>query len=272
MPRSPRLGPDHPDTLATLNNLAGAYWQTKQLDRSVPLFEDLLKRHEAKFGRQHPSTQFVVANLGVNYKDAGRLKKAIPLLEEASQSAKRFPTLRWVTGQLSDAYAKAGENAKLADLFHEQLSEARKTLSKDSPRLAGLLAQFGKVLLEQKQWTEAEPLLRETVTIREKSQPDSLVHLQHPVDPRRRPAGPEEICRRRAAPPGGLRGNEAAGEDDPGTREDPPARSRRPAHRTLHSDEQAGRSEEVAGRTDEVSGDGPDAGGEEVRAVLVQWP
>ena len=73
-----KLGPDHPDTLATLNNLAAAYWSTKQLDKSVPLFEDVLKRQEAKLGRQHPDTQMTVANLGVNYKDAGRLKEAIP--------------------------------------------------------------------------------------------------------------------------------------------------------------------------------------------------
>ena len=84
-----------------------------------------------------------MANLGVNYKDAGRLKEAIPLLEEAHQAAKRFPTLRWVADQLIDAYAKAGENAKLADLLQEQLAEARKALPKDSPQLAGLLAQIG---------------------------------------------------------------------------------------------------------------------------------
>ena len=145
---------------------------TKQLDKSVPLFEDVLKRQEAKLGRHHPDTQMTVANLGVNYKDAGRLKEAIPLLEEAHQAAKRFPTLRGFATPLIDAYVKAGENAKLADLLREQLAEARKTLPKDSPQLAGLLAQIGSSLLEQKKWTEAEPLLRECLAIREKQKPD----------------------------------------------------------------------------------------------------
>ena len=71
-----------------------------------------------------------------------------------------------------DAYAKAGENAKLADLLQEQLPEARKALPKDSPQLAGMLAQIGLSLLQQKKWTEAEPLLRECLAIREKTQPD----------------------------------------------------------------------------------------------------
>ena len=167
-----KLGPDHPSTLLTLTGLAAAYWSTKQLDKSVPLYEDALKRQEAKLGRPHPDTQMNVANLGVNYKDAGRLKDAIPLLEEAHQAAKNFPTLRWVTTQLIDAYTKAGENAKLADLLQEQLTEARRIMPKDSPQLAGMLAQIGLGLLVQKQWTEAEPLLRECLAIREKTQPD----------------------------------------------------------------------------------------------------
>jgi eukaryotic-like serine/threonine-protein kinase len=168
-----KLSPDHPSTLNTLNNLGSAYWRTKQLDKSVPLFEDVLKRKVAKLGRQHPETQMTLANLGVNYKDSGRLKEAIPLLEEAYQAAKRFPTLRFVGPQLLDTYTKAGETAKLADLLQEQLAEARKTLPKDSPQLAGLLAQIGSSLLQQKKWTEAEPLLRECLAIREKTQPDA---------------------------------------------------------------------------------------------------
>ncbi len=168
-----RLGPDHVETLAMLNNLGAAYWQSKRFDKSVPVFEALLKQTAATLGRRHPRTQMAVANLGVNYKDAGRPKEAIPLLEEAHQAAKRFPTLGFVGPKLIDAYIQAGENAKLADLFQEQLTDARKTLPKDSPQLAGLLAQIGTSLVQQKKWTDAEPLLRECLALREKTQPDN---------------------------------------------------------------------------------------------------
>ena len=53
-----------------------------------------------------------------------------------------------------------------------QLPEARKALPTDSPQLAGMLALIGLGLLEQKKWTEAEPLLRECLAIREQSQLD----------------------------------------------------------------------------------------------------
>ena len=72
-----------------------------------------------------------------------------------------------------DAYTKAGEYAKLANLLREQLPDTRKTLPKDSPQLAGLLAQIGMAFLEQNKSAEAEPLLRECLAIREKTQADS---------------------------------------------------------------------------------------------------
>jgi eukaryotic-like serine/threonine-protein kinase len=71
-----------------------------------------------------------------------------------------------------DAYAKAGEKAKLANLVREQVSEARKTLPQDSPQLAQQLAILGLSLLQSKAVAEAEPLLRECLGIREKTQPD----------------------------------------------------------------------------------------------------
>src|SRR5262249_34097606 len=144
----------------------------RQLDKSVPLFEELLKRREAKLGRAHLDTLNAVANLGVNYKEAGRLKEGISLLEEAHRAAKKHPNLGWVLNPLLDAYSRAGEKAKLANLLKEQLPEARKTLPKDSPQLAGLLAQLGLALLEQKQSAEAEPVLRECLAIRTKKEPE----------------------------------------------------------------------------------------------------
>ena len=70
-----------------------------------------------------------------------------------------------------DAYAKTGENAKRANLLLKGLPEVRKALPKDSPHLAGVLAQISLGLLEQQQWTAAEPLLRECLAIRTKTQP-----------------------------------------------------------------------------------------------------
>jgi WD40 repeat protein len=167
-----KLGPDHPETLKSMELVGYAYWRMKRFDKAIALYEQLLKLQGARYGREHAKTQRTVANLGVNHKDAGRLKEAILLLEEAHRAAKKHPDLAWVRGQLLDAYTIAGENVKAGNLVLEQLPLARKALPKDSPQLAGMLAQIGLGLSEQKKWAEAEPLLRECLAIREKKQPD----------------------------------------------------------------------------------------------------
>jgi serine/threonine protein kinase len=171
--RKIKLGPEHPDTLASMNNLAAAYWSTKQLDKSVPLFEDVLKREDAKNGRQHPDTLHTIANLGVNYKDASRLPEAIPLLEEAYNASRQIPVIRWVGAPLLDAYVMAGKTAEAAGLVQELLAEARETLPQDGLQLAGVLAQVGLTLLKGKAWANAEPILRECLTLREKLAADA---------------------------------------------------------------------------------------------------
>lgn len=171
--RKAKLGPDNPDTIISMNNLAVAYYRAKRLDKSIPLFEESLRRAETKPGRDHPTTQMTVANLGVNYMAVGRLKEAIPPLEEAHRAAKKFPELRWVFGNLLEAYTKAGENAKATSLLLEQLANARKSLPKSGPEIASQLSFFGPALIQSRAYTEAESVLRELLSIREKSEPDA---------------------------------------------------------------------------------------------------
>jgi eukaryotic-like serine/threonine-protein kinase len=171
--RKAKLGPDHPDTLISMNSVAACYWSLKRLDQSVPLFEAVLRLREKQLGRGHPDTLLTVANLGVNYKDSGRVAESLPLLEEAYRAATKFPTLRVVGPQLLDAYSKAGKPAEAAKLADEVLADARKTLPKDSPQLAGQLASCGLAWLGMKQFAEAEPLLRECLAIREAKEPDA---------------------------------------------------------------------------------------------------
>jgi serine/threonine protein kinase/tetratricopeptide (TPR) repeat protein len=167
------LGPDHIETLHFLNNLAVCYWSLRQLDRSIPLFEDLLNRREAVLGRQHPDTLMDIVNLGVNYKAAGRLDQALPLLEEGYKASKRHPSLCGVGIELLDVYAKAGRGAEAEALAPELLADARRTSPPESPQLANNLLRFGTALLAVGAFADAERLLRECLTIREKKDPDA---------------------------------------------------------------------------------------------------
>jgi formylglycine-generating enzyme required for sulfatase activity/tetratricopeptide (TPR) repeat protein/tRNA A-37 threonylcarbamoyl transferase component Bud32 len=166
------LGPEHADTLGTMNLLGVVYWRMHQFDKSIPLFRELLTIREKNLGADDAKTITDRANLGINLRDAGQIKEAIALLEKAHEAAKRHPDLAWVTNQLIDAYTKAGEQGKARDLCLEQLAKARKQLPTGSPELAQQLASLGRSLLQAKAFAEAEPPLRESLAIRQKTQPE----------------------------------------------------------------------------------------------------
>ena len=74
------LGADHPDTLASRNNLAGAYEAAGDLGRAIPLYEQTLADRQRVLGADHPDTLISRNNLAYAYEAAGDLGRAIPLL------------------------------------------------------------------------------------------------------------------------------------------------------------------------------------------------
>jgi eukaryotic-like serine/threonine-protein kinase len=173
-----KLGPEHPDTLRCMNNLAQAYQAAGKLDLALPLFEETLKFRKAKLGPEHPDTLASMNNVASAYLAAGKLDLALPLFEETLklQKAKLGPdhpnTLRCMNN-LAEAYQVAGKLDLALPLFQEALAKGRKSLPKDSPQLAGQLAGLSLALLQTKAFTDAEPLTREFLAIWEKTRPDA---------------------------------------------------------------------------------------------------
>src|SRR5262245_43414819 len=66
----------------------------------------------------------------------------------------------------------AKEDDKAANLIVEQVPLVRKQLPDNSPMLCNYLESTGSDLLQMKKWGQAEPLLRESLAIREKTQPN----------------------------------------------------------------------------------------------------
>ena len=66
------LGPDHPDTLASRNNLAAAYQAAGRAAEAIPLHERTLADRERVLGPDHPDTLTSRNNLAAAYQAAGR--------------------------------------------------------------------------------------------------------------------------------------------------------------------------------------------------------
>ena len=76
------LGPDHPGTLTSQNNLADAYQEAGRVAEAIPLYEQILADRERVLGPDHPGTLTSRNNLAFAYQEAGRVAEAIPLYEQ----------------------------------------------------------------------------------------------------------------------------------------------------------------------------------------------
>ena len=79
--RESKLGPDHPDTLSSRNNLAAAYLDAGRTAEAIKMHEATLKLRESKLGPDHPNTLTSRNNLAAAYLAAGRTAEAIKLHE-----------------------------------------------------------------------------------------------------------------------------------------------------------------------------------------------
>ncbi len=178
-----RLGPDHPNTLLTQNNLAPAYQAVGQIDRAIALLEQTLAGRTAKLGADHPSTFTTQNNLALAYQAAGQIDRAIALFERtltartaklgtdhpstlttALRSCERLPVRRAISPGPSQCFATSSPHARRSS------APSTPTLPKPSPPWAG-------TYLEQRKWAEAEPLLREGLAIWDAKRPDDWLRF-----------------------------------------------------------------------------------------------
>ena len=132
------LGPHHPDTLASRNNLAGTYRASGRLDKAIPLYEQTLEDSIRGLGTDNPSTLTSRLNLAGAYRDAGRLDEAIPLFEQNLTDFIRIlgpdrPDTFTSRSTLAGAYREVGKLDDAISLFEQNLIDRTRTLGPAHP-------------------------------------------------------------------------------------------------------------------------------------------
>ena len=170
--RVKQLRPDHPDTLTTLNNLAKAYMSAGKLPQAIELLEQVRDAEVNKLGADHPLTLTTLNNLAEAYLAAGKLPRAVPLFEEAAAGIEKRNYLHLDAAQIIPSTINAYEAAERFDKAEawrrKWLAVVKQKTGAESPDYAGELDGLGLNLLRRKKYTDAEPILRECLILREK--------------------------------------------------------------------------------------------------------
>ncbi|WP_157529718.1 tetratricopeptide repeat protein, partial [Nocardia sp. NRRL S-836] len=131
-------GPNHPGTLASRNDLAGAYRSAGDLGRAIPLHEAVLADYGRVLGADHPDTLASRNNLAYAYRSAGDLGRAIPLYEATLADYGRVlgpdhPNTLTSRNNLAYAYESAGDLDRAIPLYEATLTDYERVLGPDHP-------------------------------------------------------------------------------------------------------------------------------------------
>jgi hypothetical protein len=88
--RKRELGPEHPDTLVSMNNLGFSYWKQGRWKEAEKLQLHVVESRKRVLGPDNPLTLSTMASLGFAYWDEGQYKEAEDTIVYLDQS---IPTL-----------------------------------------------------------------------------------------------------------------------------------------------------------------------------------
>jgi eukaryotic-like serine/threonine-protein kinase len=168
-----RPGPDDLETLAVSNNLGAAYLTAGRFDDAIGVLEPTVVRLRRSLPEYHPTTLTAMNSLGLSYRGARRFADAIAVFAEVlPRRTKAFgptapPTLLTAYA-LAATYLEAGQFAKAEAGARELIRKA----GGRNPYHFGAQALLGLALLKTGRAAEAEPILRDSLTAREKAEPD----------------------------------------------------------------------------------------------------
>lgn len=84
-----RLGPDHPNTLKCLHNVAMLTAAAGSLQEAAGVYEGALAARSRALGPEHPDTLKTSCNLGLTWHQLGEHAKAVEVLSATEESARR---------------------------------------------------------------------------------------------------------------------------------------------------------------------------------------
>ena len=186
--RERTLGPTHPVTADSLNNLAALYDTTGAYAKAEPLYQRALAIREKALGPDHPDTAESLNNLAELYRRTGAYAKAEPLYQRALVIREKalgpeHPDTANSLDNLAALYKATGAYTKAEPLYQRALAIREKALGPDHPDTATSLNNLAALYDTTGAYAKAEPLLQRALAITEKAlgpdHPDTALALNN---------------------------------------------------------------------------------------------
>lgn len=182
------LGPDDPETLHAMNDLARVYDSTGKYEEALRLFEECLERRNRVLGEDHADTVTSIVNLGwANYK-LGNGQEAEDLSRQAVEGWSRVSgdheqETRQAVNILAAILMERNKHAEAEPLLLDNYEWSRKNLGEDHPGTLISMGNLASVYKDMERYNEAESLYRRALDARKRvlgiKHPDTILSMNN---------------------------------------------------------------------------------------------
>ncbi len=178
--RERALGPEHPNALTSVNNLAELLGNKGDYAGAEPLLRRALATSDRVLGPEHPHTLLSVNNLAGLLTRKGDYAGAEPLFRRSLEARDRVlgpehPHTLLSVNNLAGLLTRKGDYVGAEPLYRQALEARERVLGPEHPDTLGSLNNLAVLLHGKGDYAGAEPLYRRAVEVHER-----VVGPEHP--------------------------------------------------------------------------------------------
>jgi tetratricopeptide (TPR) repeat protein len=182
------LGPEHPNTLSSMNNLASLYSNQGKYEQAEELCQCTLTTRKRILGPEHLDTLSSMGNLAILYKNQGKYKQAEELYQRAlaigeSTLRPEHPNILSNMNNLAVLYYKQGKYEQAEELHQRALAIRERILGPEHPDTLMSMSNLAILYDEQGKYEQAEELYQRALATMEHilgpEHPDTLSNMNN---------------------------------------------------------------------------------------------
>ncbi|KAL1993077.1 hypothetical protein VTN49DRAFT_3834 [Thermomyces lanuginosus] len=162
------LGPDHPDTLISVNSLGNALQGQNRYEEAEVMHRRALEAQEKVLGLDHPDTLTSVHCMGNVLRNQKQYEKAEAMHRRALEGRERVlgpddPNTLGSINSLGNTLSGRGQYKEAEAIYRQALDRQKKVLGPNHPDTFYSMNNLGTVLEKQGQYEEAKAMYRQAL-------------------------------------------------------------------------------------------------------------
>ncbi|SCO92473.1 uncharacterized protein FRV6_16601 [Fusarium oxysporum] len=180
------LGPEHPDTLTSMNNLANVLDHQDNYKEAEEVYRQTLDLAKEVLGREHPNTLANMYNLAEVLGDQGKYEEAEQMHRQTLDLASevlgpQHPNTLTTMNNLAVMLRNQGKYEEAEQMHRQTLDLANEVLGPQHPNTLTSTNNLAIALSKQGSYEEAERMHRQTLDLRKKTlgpeHPSTLISI-----------------------------------------------------------------------------------------------